>query len=162
MGTYSWQRPAKYASEQDREKLKEWMTRDYPRIVARQSGKGRDSLGRRNRSRALNVSCASTRPRGQTPALRLPVKRARISMISSITNRGDIQFMLYEKGLRVATFLTFLKRLVAHRKRKLFLIVDNLQVHHAKRVAAWVEGHRTEVELFPCLPMRSSTIPMSF
>ena len=154
------QRPAKYASEQDREKLKEWMTRDYPRIVARAKAEKAEIHWGDETGVALSTYHArGYAPSGQTPALRLPVKRARISMISSITNRGDIQFMLYEKGLRVATFLTFLKRLVAHRKRKLFLIVDNLQVHHAKRVAAWVEGHRTEVELFfpasLCAPVQS-------
>lgn len=50
----------------------------------------------------------------------------------------------------------FLKRLVAHRKRKLFLIVDNLQVHRAKRVAAWVAEHAREVELFFPASVRAS------
>jgi len=72
--------------------------------------------------------------------------RARISMMSSITNRGDLQFMLYQKGLKSRTFITFLRRLVAHGKRKIFLIADNLRVHHAKKVQEWAFEHRKEIK----------------
>lgn len=154
------QRPAKYASEQNKEKLEAWMTRDYPLIVARAKAEKAEIHWGDETGVALSTYHArGYAPSGQTPVIRLPAKRARVSMISSITNRGDIQFMLYEKGLRVGTFLTFLKRLILHRKRKLFLIVDNLQVHHAKRVATWVKEHAHEVELFfpasVCTPVQS-------
>jgi transposase len=29
-----------------------------------------------------------------------------------------------------------------------FLIVDNLRVHHAKKVRQWIDEHKTEIELF--------------
>lgn len=78
----------------------------------------------------------------------LPAKKARISMISSITNRGDIRFMLYKKGLKIPIFIKFLRRLIKNKKRKIFLIVDNLKVHHAKKVKAWTSEHKGEIELF--------------
>lgn len=143
------QRPAKFASEQDKEKIKEWLTNEYPRIMARARAEGAEINWEDETGIALSTYHArGYAPSGHTPIIRLPAKRACISMISSITNRGDIQFMLYEKGLNVSRFLTFLKRLVAHRKRKVFLIVDNLRVHHGTRVAAWVQEHRDEIELF--------------
>ena len=30
----------------------------------------------------------------------------------------------------------------------MFLIVDNLKVHHARKVKAWALSHRHEIELF--------------
>ena len=39
----------------------------------------------------------------------------------------------------VDRFLTFLRRLIKDARQKVFLIVDNLKVHHARKVKAWVE-----------------------
>ena len=69
-------------------------------------------------------------------------------MISAVSNRGLMRFMLYDGALNVERFLAFLRRLVKDARRKVFLIVDNLKVHHAKKVAAWVASHLHEVELF--------------
>ena len=33
-------------------------------------------------------------------------------------------------------------------EQNVFLIVDNLKVHHAKKVMAWVKSHAHEIELF--------------
>ena len=69
-------------------------------------------------------------------------------MISAVSNRGLMRFMLYEGALNVERFLAFLRRLTRDAGRKLFLIVDNLKVHHALKVKAWVASHRHEIELF--------------
>lgn len=37
-------------------------------------------------------------------------------------------------------------RHLKRRKRKVFLIVDNLHVHRAKAVAAWAAGHSDKIE----------------
>src|SRR5918994_426828 len=67
---------------------------------------------------------------------------------TGISNRGLIRFMLYDGALDIARFLTFLRRLIKDAAQKVFLIVDNLKVHHARKVKAWVESHRHEIELF--------------
>ncbi len=33
-------------------------------------------------------------------------------------------------------------------KRKVFLILDNLKVHHGKLAAAWLEHHKDKIEVF--------------
>src|SRR3712207_9392592 len=65
---------------------------------------------------------------------RRPGKRFSQSMISSLTNRGKLRFMIYEGALKAPTFLNFLQRLIREAARKLFAIVDNLPVHRAPRV----------------------------
>jgi hypothetical protein len=69
-------------------------------------------------------------------------------MIAAVSNRGLMRFMLYDGALNVDRFLTFLRRLIKDARQKVFLIVDNLKVHHARKVKAWVESHRHEIELF--------------
>ena len=59
-----------------------------------------------------------------------------------------MRFMLYEGALNVDRFIAFLRRLTKDAKQKVFLIVDNLKVHHAKRVKAWLASHAHEIELF--------------
>jgi hypothetical protein len=45
-------------------------------------------------------------------------------------------------------FITFLRRLIKDTRQKVFLVVDNLKVHHTRKVKAWVQSHRHEIELF--------------
>ena len=56
--------------------------------------------------------------------------------------------MCYDGALNVDLFIAFLKRLIKDVKQKVFLIVDNLKVHHARKVTAWVKSHAHEIELF--------------
>ena len=41
-----------------------------------------------------------------------------------------------------------MKRLIKDAKQKVFLIVDNLRVHHAKAVQDWLARHKVEIEIF--------------
>ena len=68
-------------------------------------------------------------------------------MIPSLTNQGKLRFMIYEGAIKAPIFV-FLQRLVREAARKLFVIVDNLPVHRAHRVTAWVQDHADRIELF--------------
>jgi len=41
-----------------------------------------------------------------------------------------------------------MRRLVRTSRQKVFLILDNLKVHHGKLVTAWLEKHRQQIEVF--------------
>ncbi len=80
--------------------------------------------------------------------VRLNAKRESISLISSITNQGKVRFMTYRGAMNSRTLIRFLRRLIKDADRKVFLILDNLRVHHSKPVKAWLEKHREEIEVF--------------
>ncbi len=82
-------------------------------------------------------------------------KQATQSIISVVSNRGLMRFMLYEGALNADRFIDFLRRLTKDAGRKVLLIVDNLKVHKAGKVQAWVESHAHEIEL--CYLMRPTT-----
>ena len=41
-----------------------------------------------------------------------------------------------------------MKRLIADSDKKVFLILDNLRVHHAKDVRKWLDKNREDIEVF--------------
>ena len=87
-------------------------------------------------------------PRGQTPVVRRPARRVTPSMISAVSNRGLMRFMLDAGALNVDRFIAFLWRLVKDAGQKVFLVVDNLKVHKAHKVQAWARSHAHAIELF--------------
>ena len=44
--------------------------------------------------------------------------------------------------------IDFMTHLITDSKKKVFLVLDNLRVHYAKLVQAWVEEHKDQIELF--------------
>jgi transposase len=156
------QRPIKRALERQNAAIQAWLTEHYPKIVARAKAEGAavhwgDETGVPSRPAGWGgetgisnqpVYGRSFAPKGQTPVLRRPATRRTLSMISAVTNRGSLRFMLYEGALNATLFLTFLQRLVRSAAGKVFLIVDNLKVHKAGKVQAWVAAHRERIELF--------------
>jgi hypothetical protein len=122
------------------------MKRRYPVLVRRAKADGAeihwgDETGLSNQANYGRSFAA----KGQTPVIPRPAKRFSCSVISTLTNRGTLRFMIYDGALNAALFLTFLRRLVKDARRKIFLIVDNLRVHRAKLVRAWVRANRERI-----------------
>ncbi|MGC9208206.1 transposase, partial [Acidithiobacillus sp.] len=44
-------------------------------------------------------------------------------------------------------FIAFLEKLITNATQKIFLVVDNLRVHHAKVVSTWLAGKQDRIEL---------------
>ena len=143
------QKPLVRAKQRAPAAVAAWLARDYPAIAKRAKRERAiiywgDETGISNQDQ-IGRSYA---PRGQTPVIARTAKRITKSMISAVSNRGLMRFMLYDGALDVERFITFLRRLIKDAEQKVFLVVDNLKVHHAGRVKAWVESHRHEIELF--------------
>ena len=74
--------------------------------------------------------------------------RFSFSLISAISSRGMMRFMVREGGVNSAVFIEFLKRLMAGAKKKIFLIVDNGSSHISKMTKAFVASVKDRLELF--------------
>lgn len=143
------QRPLKRAYEQRPAEIEKWLNQQYPDILKRAKKENAeirwdDETGLSNQS---NYSRGYS-PRGQTPVLHQSAKRFSMSMISSITNRGQVRSMCYKGAMKADIFVRFLKRLIKNQPRKIFLIVDNLRVHHSKVLREWLEKNIKRIELF--------------
>lgn len=70
-------------------------------------------------------------------------------MIATVTNRGKLRFMLYRETMAAAVLIRFLRRLIRDTQgHKVFLILNNLRVHHSKKVKAWLDERRERIEVF--------------
>jgi transposase len=142
------QKPLARAKERQPAAIAAWLATSYPAIAKRAKADKAviywgDETGISNQDQ-IGRSYA---PRGKTPVVARTAKRITQSMISAVSNRGLMRFMLYEGALNAARFVTFLRRLTRDAGQKVVLIVDNLKVHHAKPVKAWVAAHGHEIEL---------------
>ncbi len=63
-------------------------------------------------------------PRGQTPVVRVTGERLSPNMISAISPRGNLWFMVVRGGVGARVFIGFLKRLMRDRRHPVFLTVD--------------------------------------
>jgi transposase len=143
------QKPVKRAYEQNPNKVAHWLETEYSKIAALAKQEMAeihwgDETGIQND--AYNAKGFS--PRGKAPVIRLNAKKARINMISAVTNRGRVRFMLYQETMTAKVLITFMSRLIKDTDRKVFLILDNLRVHHGKKVTAWLEANREKIEVF--------------
>ena len=146
---YTPQKPLRRAYEQNPKAVQKWLDEEYPAIKARAKKEKAeihwgDETGLRNDSQHGR----SYAPRGKTPAVLLPAKREHINLISTVTNQGKVRFMVYENAMNAFTLIKFLRRLIKDADRKVFLILDNLRVHHSKAVEEWLESHKDEIQLF--------------
>jgi transposase len=133
---YTPQKPVIRAKERSDEKIQEWIKTQYPALAKRaEEEKTRIFWGDETGIQNHDQTGRSYAPKGKTPVVKNTSKKFKSSMISALSNRGELNFMLYDGALNVKLFIEFLKRLIRQQQgRKCFLIVDNLKVHHAKKV----------------------------
>lgn len=143
------QKPMRRAMEQRPAEVRRWKERVYPAIAGRAKAEGAQILwGDETGVRSDDVRGRSFARRGRTPIVRVGNKRFGRSIISAVSNRGGMRWMVFKGALNVRSFKRFLARLIKGAKRKIFLIVDNLRVHHAKVLAPWLLKHKGRIELF--------------
>ena len=87
-------------------------------------------------------------PKGQPPVLPVETKRERVNMLSAISSQGNVRFMVYQDSMDQRRLIQFMQRLISTSERKVFLILDNLRVHHGKLVSSWLEKHKAQMEVF--------------
>ena len=146
---FSVQRPAKRAYKQDEKQIAQWLDVEFPGISERAKNEDAeiffgDECGIQNTANYAKGYA----PIGQTPVVRVESKRFKINMISAISARGKLRFMLYKSNMNSDKLIDFMRRLIADTSKKVFLVLDNLKIHHSKKVKAWLLKHKDEIEVF--------------
>ena len=143
------QKPVKKAYAQNDSAVNRWLEQDYPVIHAKAKKEkaeiywGDETGIQNNANRERGYS-----PRGTPPTLLVDVKKVRINMISAISNNGRMRFMLYGKTMTAQVLIQFMSRLIRDSGHKVYLILDNLKVHHSGKVKEWLSTHSEEIEVF--------------
>ena len=143
------QKPVRRAYERDPVAVQKWLDEDYP-AIRRQAKRENAEIhwGDEMGLRSDHQTGTSYSKRGQTPVIPGTGQRFRCNMISSVTNRGTLSFMVFTERFTADVMLKFLKRLTRHSKRKVFLILDAHPVHRSRKVKQWADKHHDDIQLF--------------
>ena len=133
--------------------MQQWLDEQYPAIEARaKAERGEIHWGDETALVNTDVRGRSYAPRGQTPvAMAVGGTREKLSMISTVTNQGRANWMIVDGAFNHERLIEFLHALVKDGRKagkKVFLILDNLGVHHCKPVKAWLAEHQRWIAVF--------------
>lgn len=70
--------------------------------------------------------------------MRFPARRNSVSLLAAVTNQGAVRFTINRGVLTTRLVIVFMQRLSRAAGCKVFLFLDNLNVHKAKAVRDWV------------------------
>src|SRR5262245_32439267 len=73
-------------------------------------------------------------------------------MISAISPKGQLRFMVTRQRIEASVFVEFLKRLMHGWKKSIFLIVDGHPTHKARLVKTFLERMKGKLRLFKLPP----------
>jgi len=157
------QKPARRALEQNPEAVEYWLKERYPAIQRRaKAEKGEIHWGDEMGMRSDHQTGRTYGRKGQTPVITKTGKRFSGNMISSITNRGTLRFMLFKGSFSANVFIDFLRRLTKSRVSKVFLIVDGHSVHRSAKVKKWLQPRKDKIEIFYLPPYSPELNPDEF
>ena len=143
------QKPVYRTKERSESRIADWLENEYPKIKERAKKEDADiHWGDEMGVRSTHVFGRSYGIKNKTPVVKKTTKRFSCNMISSITNKGLMRFMIYTSGFNADVFLNFLRRLIYRQKNKIFIILDNHKVHHCKKAVDWLEKYKDKIEVF--------------
>lgn len=144
------QRPLHRALERDEALVRQWLKQDYPKIRAlAQREKADIYFGDAAHMRSDHHAGRTWGKKGETPVVLSTGARYRMSLISAVTSRGHMRFMIKETGgVNADVFTEFLRRLLIGSKNRIFIIVDRGPAHVAKKTKAFVASLGGRLRLF--------------
>jgi hypothetical protein len=121
------QKPLCRTVQENRSLVEQWLRQELPRSRALATLKGaeiffEDEAGIRSDFHAG----ATWAPWGSTPIMRVTGDRFGLDMLSAISARGALRFMVVEETVNSDRFCAFLARLVHNAPHPIFLIVDRI------------------------------------
>jgi transposase len=146
---FTCQRPLYRAIQRDESLVKTWLKKVFPRLKSRASAEKADIyFGDAAHIRSDHHSGKTWGVKGQTPIVKTTGSRFGFSLISAITSKGHMRFMIREGGVNSDVFIEFLKRLIVGAKRKIFLVLDNGRSHTSKKTKEFVAANSKKLEIF--------------
>jgi len=160
---YTPQKPISKAFEQKPEKVKEWLEKEYPAIKKRAAKENAviyfgDETGMRSDHQAGK----SYAPQGETPVIKKTGQRFSLNMISAISNKGHLQFMILDGRFNGEVFKTFLKQMIKYSRQKIYFVTDGHPAHKTKMLNEWLTENKDRIEVFFLPPYSPELNPQEY
>ncbi|MGH8528411.1 MAG: IS630 family transposase [Nevskiales bacterium] len=142
------QKPVRRAYERNAAAIARWLHTEYP-ALARDAKREKAAIywGDEMGLRSDHVAGTSYAPLGRTPLIRATGQRFGCNMISAITNRGQLAFMVFHGQFDARLFIRFMQRLLKQVPGKLYLIVDGHPVHRSVVARDFVSANTARLRL---------------
>jgi len=143
------QKPLRRAYERDPKAVQQWLKRQYPgirRLALKNKAEIHwgDEMGMRSDHQAGR----SYGRKGHTPVIPGTGQRFGCNLISTVTGRGRLAFMVFRERFAAPVMIRFLRRLLRQVDRTIFLILDSHPVHLSRAVDRWVAKQKGRIQLF--------------
>lgn len=146
---FSPQKPVYKAYEQKEESVQKWLKEEYPAIQEKaKSEKAMIFWGDETGMRSDHQAGRTYAKKGQTPVIKRTGQRFKANMISAISNRGLLKFMIIKTGFNSGVFIKFMSRMLERADQKIILIVDGHPAHKTHAVKEWLEEHKNLIEVY--------------
>ena len=137
------------AYEQNPAAVDRWGNPEYPKIAKAAKAEGAEiEWGDETGLRSDDVRGCGYAPKGKTPVVVANANRSRLSVILTVTNKGQMRWRVFVGALNANILISFLKRLVHGREKRVFLIVDNLRVHLSRAVKKCLADNEDKIAVF--------------
>ena len=160
---YTPQKPISKAYEQDPRRVEQWLKKEYPAIKKKAKKQNaviyfEDEVGMRSDHQAGKSYAA----KGAPPVIKRIGQRFSLNMVSAISNKGHVEFMILDGTFNVAVFIVFLAQLIKYKQYKIFLVLDGHSAHKTIMVNAWLEAQKDRIELFFMPPYNPELSPQEY
>jgi len=143
------QKPLMRAFQQNPSLVQQWLKEEYPQIRARAKRVGAEIFFADEDGVRSDFHAGRTwAPRGQTPVIKVTGARFGFNMISAVSPKGNLRFMVVEGKVAGKQFCEFLRRLSIKAPRPIFLILDGHPVHRSAKVKKLIESLKGRLQLF--------------
>ena len=160
---YTPQKPISKAFEQKPERVQEWLETEYPTIQTKaKKEKAVIYFGDETGMRSDHQTGRSYAPKGETPIIKKTGQRFSLNMISAISNRGHLQFMIIDGRFNGEVFITFLKQMIRYSKQKIYFVTDGHPAHKTRKLNEWLEQNKTRIEIFFLPPYSPELNPQEY
>lgn len=145
---YSVQKPVYKAYEQNKQVVETWLKEEFPAIKKQAMKEDAEIMwGDETGMRSDHQAGKSYSIKGKTPVIKRTGQRFSINMISALSNKGKLNFMITEGRINSEVFIEFLEKLIKNQRRKIILIVDGHPLHKSKILKAWLGEKKNRIEI---------------
>jgi transposase len=101
-------------------------------------------------------------PKGKTPVIKKTGQRFSLNMISAISNKGYLQFMIIDGRFNSEVFETFLKQMIKYSRQKIYFVTDGHPAHKTKKLNEWLIANENRIEVFFLPPYSPELNPQEY
>lgn len=145
---YAPQKPIRKAFEQKPAQVQSWLSEEFPSLKKKAlKDKAVIYFGDETGMRSDHQTGRSYAPKGYTPVIKSTGQRFGINMISAMSNKGHLEFMLLDGRFNAHVFHTFLEQLIKYKRQKIYFVTDSHPAHRANKLAQWLEHNSQRIEV---------------